>query len=45
MLEVSTNDEMQKIVANIFNYQAENTPEWLFKADNLPTWMLTNTGF
>ena len=45
MLEVLTNDGMQKIAANIFNYQAEDAPEWLFKADSLPTWMLSNTDF
>jgi hypothetical protein len=48
-VHISTNDknddEIQKIAANIFNYQAENAPAWLFKADNLPTWMLTNTDF
>ena len=48
-VHISTNDknddEIQKIAANIFNYQGENAPAWLFKADNLPTWMLTNTDF
>ena len=48
-VHISTNDknddEIQKIAANIFNYQAESAPAWLFKADNLPTWMLTNTDF
>ena len=38
-VHISTNDknddEIQKIAANIFNYQAENAP----------TWILTNTNF
>ncbi len=38
-------DEIQKTASNIFNYHSENAPEWLFKAEDLPTWMLTNAGF
>ena len=40
-----TDEEIQSLAADIFNYQAENAPSWLFKADDLPTWVLTNTDF
>lgn len=48
-VHIATNDkkddDVQKIAANIFNFHAENAPSWLFKADDLPTWILTNTDF
>ena len=40
-----TDEEIQSLASDIFNYQAENAPSWLFKADDLPTWILTNTDF
>jgi hypothetical protein len=38
-----TNEEIQSLASDIFNFQSENPPEWLFKSDILPTWMLTET--
>lgn len=38
-----TDGDLEKMAADIFNFKSEYPPEWLFKTDDLPTWILANT--